>query len=201
MKIEFVYFDLGGVAFHFRGGLKKLAKKYSIQYKDFEKVFKKYDDKVCRGEISAQKMWEIYKKELRFSDERIKDFAEYWVNNFEPIKETQELMLSCASKYKIGILTNIYKGVFPKIIDNKILPDISWDAQTHSCDIGYIKPEKEIYQIATEKAETRPEEILFIDDKISFIEGAKKIGWQTFLFDEENPKNSVAQLRNLLDLN
>lgn len=201
MKIKFVYFDLGGVAFHFHGGLKELAKKYSIQYQDLENVYKRYDGTVCRGEISAQELWEIYKNELTFSDEKLKDFAEYWVSNFEPIKETQELMLSCVSKYKIGILTNIYKGVYSKILEMKILPDINWDAHTHSCDIGFVKPEIEIYQIATEKAKTNPEEILFIDDNNNFIEGAKKIGWQTFLFDEENPRDSVFQLRTLLNLN
>ncbi|MCA9369346.1 HAD-IA family hydrolase, partial [Candidatus Woesebacteria bacterium] len=78
---------------------------------------------------------------------------------------------------------------------------INWDAHTHSCDIGFVKPEIEIYQIATEKAKTNPEEILFIDDNNNFIEGAKKIGWQTFLFDEENPRDSVFQLRTLLNLN
>ena len=197
---KFIYFDLGGVAFHFRGGLNKLADKYGLEYQDFEQVFRKYDDQVCRGKISAQELWNIYKTELGLPDDKIKNFAEYWVGNFEPITQTKQLMVDVADKYKVGLLTNIYSEVFPKIREREILPDINWDAQVHSCEVGFVKPEPEIYEVASQRAGEKPAEIFFIDDKQSFIEGAEKAGWQTFLFDEKDVSRSVAKIREILGL-
>jgi len=41
---------------------------------------------------------------------------------------------------------------------------------------GTIKPEQKIYQIALEKAECRPEEAIYIDDREAFVEAAQELG-------------------------
>lgn len=56
-NIKFIYFDVGNVLLLFSGGLQKLADKHGISYADFERVFHKYDDSVCRGLITAQDLW------------------------------------------------------------------------------------------------------------------------------------------------
>jgi hypothetical protein len=39
---------------------------------------------------------------------------------------------------------------------------------------------------------------LFIDDKKDFLLPAQKLGWQTFLFDANNPNKSAKSLQNIL---
>lgn len=40
-------------------------------------------------------------------------------------------------------------------------------------------------------------EILFIDDKVDFLEPARRLGWQTVLFEENNPKQSINVIESL----
>lgn len=200
LKIKFIYFDLGGVVFHFRGGLEKLALKFNLDYEDFRRIFTSLDNKVCRGEIAPNELWQIYCKRLDLPASSIEDFADYWVGNFEPILETRNLIINAASKYRIGLLTNIYKDIFPRIVEIGLLPDVEWSATILSCEEGYVKPERELYEIATIHAQVSPNEILFIDDKQEFLDGAKLVGWKTFKFDELRPQKSVQSINSLLHL-
>lgn len=54
-------------------------------------------------------------------------------------------------------------------------------------DIHFMKPSKEFYKVLTEKLEEKPEDILFVDDKEDNIEGAKKVGLKTLLYDSLEP--------------
>ena len=84
-EIEFIYFDIGNVLLLFSGGLQKLAKKHHISYEEFERVFKKYDNAVCKGEMSSQDLWNKYQEELGINEKNF-DFANYWTSCFILIK-------------------------------------------------------------------------------------------------------------------
>lgn len=199
-QIKFIYFDLGSVLFSFSGGLKNLAKENNRSYAELEKVFKKYDDQACRGQITPQELWELYKKELNL-ETNISDFAEYWTDNFHPIKETHTLVRELSRVYPIGILTNIYLGVFPIVVRKKFIPAIDYKSVICSCDIGLVKPEMGIYKNAQKESSVDPEEILFIDDKRPFVDAANKLGWNTILFEENDPAGSAGKIKRFLTLN
>lgn len=97
----------------------------------------------------------------------------------------------------MGLLSNIYLGVFDTLAQKEFLPYTDWNAKVLSSEIGTVKPESEIYQIAEEKAGVDPKEILFIDDKEDFLQPAKNRGWQTFQFDQNNPRASVLKIRGV----
>lgn len=198
MKAEFAYFDLGGVVFHFSGGLSKLADKYGFQYSDFEKVFRKYDDQICRGEITPNDLWMHYQQELGFSDPNV-DFVKYWVSNFSPIPETHNLMSKLVeANVPIGLLTNVYLHVYDMALASGAIPDLPYASVVKSCETRTVKPEGTIYQYAEEKSGVSAGQILFIDDKSDFLEPAKQRGWQTYQFDENNPSKSISEIENLL---
>lgn len=54
-----------------------------------------------------------------------------------------------------------------------------------SNEIGKRKPHPEIFQFVCAENELNPSRTLFIDDSIQHIEGAKKIGLQTFHFQNQ----------------
>jgi putative hydrolase of the HAD superfamily len=80
-----------------------------------------------------------------------------------------------------GILSNLphplAKGLreTPGFLDH-------FDHITFSCDVGFAKPEPEIYMHSFEGLQVRPEEGLFLDDRPENVEGARKVGLQTVLF-------------------
>lgn len=52
-----------------------------------------------------------------------------------------------------------------------------------SHEVGVRKPNPEIYKYTLSKAQVQPEETIFIDDKQSALDPAKKMGIITILFE------------------
>jgi len=67
-----------------------------------------------------------------------------------------------------------------------------------SCDVGFLKPEREIYQLAQERVKASPHQILFVDDKEENIETAISLGWWGVVFDEDNPQKSIQKIKKSL---
>jgi len=64
-----------------------------------------------------------------------------------------------------------------------------FDLLVWSCQLGIVKPDPAIYRHMLAKLKMRPEEILFIDDKLPNVEAAQALGIQTIQF------SSVERLR------
>ena len=68
--------------------------------------------------------------------------------------------------------------------NRKLLDFLSeMDGGIFSYLVGAIKPEPEIYQILIDKYRLVPEECIFIDDREANLAAARKLGFQTILFD------------------
>lgn len=198
-SIKFIYLDLGGVLFNWRIALNKLAKHINRPFEDIHFLFNKYDPDACKGITTSQQLWQIYKKELKLKID-IEDFLEWWIDNFEPILEMHELVKTLATKYPLGLITNIYSNAFIKMIKKGHVPDLNYQIILESCKEKMVKPEVKFFLIAQERAKILPHEILFIDDSEKNINAAKELGWNTVLFLENNPTKSIKQIKKLLNL-
>jgi len=63
-------------------------------------------------------------------------------------------------------------------------------------EIKLIKPEKEIFDYALEKTSLSPNEILFIDDSEVNVVAAESFGWNSVLFNTQEPLESIKKIRN-----
>jgi len=200
-KITFVYFDLGDVLFNWRNVLNNEF--VTMSKKSPEKVwaaFTRHDDDACRGKITAQKLWEYLKTELGIKDD-INNFVEWWASGFSPIPLMHQLVEMTSKKYKVGILTNIYLEAWKHYAAHGLIPDVSYGAIVQSCEIGFMKPDIEIYKYAESKAGVSPQEILLIDNSRENIDKATELGWQTVWYDVTNPQKSIAEIKQVLELN
>lgn len=103
-------------------------------------------------------------------------FCKYWSDIFS-VDERIVLLLSQLKKnYKLYLISNtnsIHKTYgfqhyeFLKLFDQLFL----------SHEVGFIKPEKEIYQAVEKVSGFQPEEHIFIDDIPEYVEAAKSLGW------------------------
>jgi putative hydrolase of the HAD superfamily len=64
-----------------------------------------------------------------------------------------------------------------------------FDVRVWSCQLGIVKPDPAIYRHTLGKLGVRPEEALFIDDKLANIEAARAVGMQAIEF------STIEQLR------
>jgi len=97
----------------------------------------------------------------------------------------------------MGISVGIISNAFPsarKILEKSNLIEKFGFKEQHiilSYEYNTIKPERAIYSRAIKKAGVKPGEILFIDDRESFVEGAACIGIKALLIKKDAPDQGI----------
>lgn len=64
------------------------------------------------------------------------------------------------------------------------MPQIDWDYVIKSCDYGFVKPERELFDIALKKTGLKADEVLLIDDIQENCDKAIENGWRSMLFKQ-----------------
>jgi FMN phosphatase YigB (HAD superfamily) len=197
-NIKFIYFDLGGVFFHWQQAVKDLADYFNRPLEEFNKIRITNEDAVCRGKISIDDYWQKYVNGLNLNHPKDFDFSDFFVSHFIAIPETHRLVKELILEYPIGILTNVFPTIYEKQIILKLVPALDYNPVIQSDQVGLVKPEEGIFRLAQEKCGFTGNEIFYIDDIKQNVEVAFKLGWKTYWFNEKNPKKSVADIRSLL---
>lgn len=204
MNIDFIYFDVGGVVildFSKTNKWNELLDDLGVQSKDKEeinKLFSKEESKYCLGETEADTFIPILKNKFKIKIPENYSFLEDFVNRFDPNPEIAKIIVDLRSKYRIGLLTNMYPKMLDSIKDKEIMPNIQWDVIIDSSKVKMQKPQPEIYELATQLAQTPVEKILFVENTKKHIEEAEKLGWNTFLYDPSDVIGSNKKLLSLL---
>lgn len=195
--IEFVYFDVNGCLVHFyHRAFAAIARDTGVSSDIVETVYWHYNDAVCRGDLAMDE----YNKILadKFKVKKF-DWNSYYLEAVEPIKETRKTLEWAAKHYKVGLLTNIMPGLVEGLKKKGYLPKLDYDAIVDSSEVKAIKPEAEIYKIATEKAGVKPEAILLIDDARANLMAAEQNGWRVLWFDDYRPAESIKRVKTALE--
>jgi len=108
-------------------------------------------------------------------------------------KEVFSFAVSLKNKrYKVGFLSNTEEPTMNFFYKQGYT---MFDEVIFSCEKGFLKPQREIYEIILQRLCVQPEEALFIDDKRENILAAEKVGIQTILF--KNPEQLKKELKSL----
>lgn len=195
--VSFIYFDINGSLVHFYQRAFALVAHDTGQSADVvESTFWHFNDDACRGLLTLDDF-------NRSVGERLKtgtfDWKRYYFEVIEPIEPMRELLVWAAERYQVGLLSNIMPGFISTMLERGILPDVPYKAVVDSSEVGVIKPESKIYEIATERAGVAPEEILLIDDSRANLMAAEKLGWKVLWFDDYQTDESVAHIRAALE--
>ncbi|MDO5309134.1 MAG: HAD family phosphatase [Planctomycetia bacterium] len=188
MTIRFVYFDLGNVLLFFSAHrmFSQVAKALNVSEHDLQSILvdKEQYRQYALGRISTQEYFQFVCETLGVQGD-LNDFLTavndiFWSN--DPIFPI--LYKLAKHNFPRGVLSNTI-DVHWKYIE-EAYPRI-WDLfpqhKLASCQVGALKPDREIYQIALDDArkeipDLKPEEVLFIDDLIPNVEGARQFGFQ-----------------------
>jgi HAD superfamily hydrolase (TIGR01509 family) len=161
-----------------------------------ETIFWHYNDDVCRGEITMAQFNAALAEHLEVDSIAWQD---YYLSSIEPIESVQDVLIEASKHYKVGLLTNIMPGLVDAMLARGILPNIRYDAIIDSSVVGAIKPEAEIFEIATEQAGVPANEILLIDDARVNVMAAEKSGWHVLWFDDYRLEESLKKVRSSLE--
>jgi FMN phosphatase YigB (HAD superfamily)/DNA-binding XRE family transcriptional regulator len=195
--VRFVYFDINGCLVRFfHQAFTKIADETDTPPDVVETAFWHYNDDVCRGTMSLSDFNAAFAKKVGVPS---LDWQKYYLEAVEPIVAAQELVEWASKHYHVGLLTNIMPGFVNAMRTHKLLPNVSYDAIVDSSQVGAIKPEEKIFNIATERTGCQPEEILFIDDSRANVMAAERFGWHVLWFDDYRPQESVERIRKALE--
>lgn len=183
--IKTFIFDLGNVIVPFEADskIKSLQEFTRLKPEDVhEKVLLSEELRLFEtGKISSLEVFEFVKKTLD-SEMSFEQFIENWNGIFilEPIL-SEDFIGKLSKKYKLLILSDTNEIHFEFIKQN--FPVLKFfDDFVLSYEVGVLKPSKEIFQIAVEKAGCLPEECFFTDDIEKNIAAAKNLGINTVQF-------------------
>lgn len=194
---KFIYFDVNGCLVHFyQAAFAKIAKDTGARPEVIETAVWRYNNEVCRGTMSISDLNTQLAKQLQVKSI---DWQQYYLEAIEPVIGMHKLLIESYKHYKVGLLTNIMSGQLSALKRNGSLPDIAYDVVIDSSEVGVIKPEAHIYEIAEERAGSAPEEILFIDDTRTNIMAAAERGWQILLFEDNGSEAALERVREALE--
>lgn len=204
-NISFVYFDIGGVMLlDFSGTNKWTEMKRALgvtpeQDDAFDQVWKTYRSQICIDcdvdTISAE-LASAVGVTLDDSYSMLADF----VDRFDKNPSMWQVAEKAKSGLPVGLLTNMYPRMLDTIKGAELLPELEWDAVVDSSIVGFQKPEPGIFEVAEKMAQVNPEQIFFVDNSEKHVEAARERGWQTLLYDPQNPEESSKRIEEYLGL-
>ncbi len=194
--VRFVYFDVNGVLVRFfHRAFTEIAEDVGARADLAENLFWRYNDAVCRGDMSLDELNNLFKQELHAE---AFNWKEYYMRSVEPMPAIKEFVEWTAKYYETGLMSNSAPGFLDEMMANSLIPDVAYTAVVDSSKVGSIKPEPKIFQIAQEMAGVEAKEILLIDNERPNLTAADKAGWQVLSFDDFQPEDSIAHAKHYL---
>lgn len=199
MAIRFCIFDVGQVCYPYTlEPLNCLLKKRSIQKDVFEEKggIKSFDyNPFMKGFIDFTQFCKdlcfhcgvVYSKDI----ENLIDLAMHkGVGSF--FDETLSVMSDLKSK---GIEICLLSNALPNLFDTAELL-AARNRIFVSYELGLLKPDVEIYKRVLERLGAKPEEVIFVDDKVKNVDAAKSIGIKGIVFCKDTIKNDIKKFVN-----
>lgn len=198
--IKAVILDLGGV--YFTDGtttaVKTISKKYNLKKESVEQFLRTSSELGSlyrKGLISADEFWNNAKKltGIKASNNLLNKL---YMESYTPIRGTIGIIRRLKEReIRIYFLSdNVRERV--EYLQGKYKFMRYFIGGIFSHEVHMTKRDgKKIFRLALKKTREKPMDVVFVDDKESYVKTAKKIGMRAILF--RNPKQLAAELKKL----
>lgn len=192
--VKNLLFDFGGVIISLSksNAIKRFKEigfldidKYLGEYRQ-EGIFLEYET----GKINREDFLKEFRR-LGNNNASMEEIDSAWLAFLLEIPQYKyKLLRELRKKYNVLLLSNTNPSVSAWARSESFSPegkpiDDFFDKCYLSYEIGCAKPEKEIFDFIIKDSNIKPEETLFFDDGPSNIEAANKLGFQTYLTNQD----------------
>lgn len=186
-EIEAVIFDLGNVLIGFDHtiAVKKILRHTPKKSKDIYDLFFDSDltQEFEKGKTGTLEFFEQIKDalELKIS---YGEFLPIWNEIFFSKPESEDFVGSLNSGIKLALLSNINQLHYEYIREefSSAIGLFEADKIIPSFRTGFIKPDKEIYDLALKALGVPRESVVYVDDRLDLIEAALSYGIKSIQF-------------------
>jgi len=178
-SITTLFLDIGGVLLTngWDRGMRILAsEKFGLDYKEMDERHHLTFDTYEEGKLSLDEYLDrvVFYQERSFSRD---DFKTFMFAQSRPFPEMIELMRGLKDQYglQVAAVSNEGRELTVYRVQQFKLGTII-DFFVSSCFVHYRKPDADMYRIALDIAQARPEQVVYIDDRAMFVEVAQGLG-------------------------
>ncbi len=185
MKTSAIIFDFGGVLLRTRDHSLRIKweKKLGLKRWEFEEYI--FNGPVGRkaqlGRASWQAVWDDAGQKFGLSAAEQAQAQQDFFGGDALDEDLTALIRQLKARYTIGLLSNTWFSDGGAMLRQFNTADAFHFTLT-SAEVGVMKPDARIYQLALQRANAAPAQTLFIDDSERNIIAARKLGMQTIHF-------------------
>jgi HAD superfamily hydrolase (TIGR01509 family) len=192
--IDIVFFDLGGVVLRteHQAPREHLAERLNVSYEDLVQVVFEGESarRASLGEITAQQHWEAVAGRLGRPVSEAPALRQEFFGGDVLDRELIEFVRTLRPGRRTGLISNAWADTRDYIIRNRF--DDAFDLLVISAEVGFLKPDPRIYELALQRGGSAPAAALLVDDMPANVEGAVAAGMSAILFRD------IDQLRHEL---
>lgn len=197
--IRAVFFDLGGVIVRteYQAPRERLAERLNMTYEDINHfVFEtETSRKASLGQLTTEEHWASVVRRLGRPASETKAIRDDFFAGDVVDRDLLDFIRSLRPRCKTGIISNAWPDLREYIAKNKF--DEAFDALVISAEVGVMKPEAKIFQIALDQLQVGAKEAAFVDDVPANIEAARQLGMQGIVF--QSPTQALTELKAILE--
>ena len=199
MTIRNIFIDFGGVIVRTedKGPRTRQAEALGMTYRALEKIVFEGESSIraSMGEIPEEAHWQAVAEALRLPrSEADKVSAQFFAGD----SADQNLLNTLRSLHpecKVCLVSNAWSGL-RTWISKQGFADV-FDRMVISAEVGMMKPDVRIFQLALGELAARPEESVFIDDVLTNVDAARSIGMAGIHFIQ--PDKALHDLKLLVN--
>jgi len=199
MILRAIFFDLGGVILRteYQAPRERLAERLNMTYEDINKIVFESETarKASLGEVSVDEHWRAVMRRLRLPASEAETIrAEFFAGDVID-RDLLNFIRSLRPRYKTGVISNAWGDLRDYIVKHQF--EDMFDTLIISAEIGMMKPQPRIYQLALKQARVEANEAAFVDDTPKNVEAANALGMHGILF--RDPAQVEENLKALLN--
>jgi epoxide hydrolase-like predicted phosphatase len=198
MAVRAVLFDFGGVIVRteYQAPREHLAERLNMTYEDLSKiVFESETSRLASiGQMTTEAHWAAVARRLSRPASEGNSMREEFFGGDVLDRELVDYIRSLRPRYKTGLLSNAWPDTRDYVVRNHL--DDAFDTLVISAEVGIMKPERGIFELALKQLEVAAQEAVFIDDTSINVEAARKIGLHGIVF--RNRRQAQSELKAML---
>jgi putative hydrolase of the HAD superfamily len=147
------------------------------------------------GEVPDSAVWDHVAEVLGLDQGQLAQLHQDFWTGHRLDDNLADFLRALRPRYKTAILSNALYGARDVFVGVYGLGG-AVDLMVISAEEGVAKPAPEIYRRTLERLGVRPEEAVFVDDKIENVEAARAIGIRAIHFTD--PTSAIADVKRIL---
>jgi putative hydrolase of the HAD superfamily len=199
MIIKNIFIDFGGVLVRTEDRLprNRAAEKLGMTPHEPEKIIFESESslRASQGEIPEEAHWQSVAETLRLNRDKADEITTEFFSGDRVDETLLAFLREQRQDHKVALISNAWSGL-RAFITRKGFVDV-FDHMIISAEVGIMKPDPRIYQLALEELEAKANESVFIDDVLINVAGARSIGMQGIQFSQ--PHEALLEIKNLLN--